>query len=164
MARVRKSNFLFPDKFTIYLQINCFLFNIFPYYYIVVLGSNCLTLRGGYPVKKKIIFSVLLFAVLTLFTTACSVQTGTERNKTGSQPNPQQEQLQKEQQEEETDNHDTAQEEILAAGNEITVIAKSGSESPDDEKEAVLNEIARELDEIIKSIDALEQADDNEFK
>lgn len=113
--------------------------------------------------KKRVVFSALLLAVLTLFMVACSGQTGTKGDKSGSQLTPQQEQLQK-QQEERTDNHNTAQEKTSEAGREITVIAKSGSKSSDDEKEAVLNEIARELDEIIKSIDALEQADDNEFK
>lgn len=42
-------------------------------------------------------------------------------------------------------------------GNEITIIAKSGNQQPGDEKEAVLDEITRELDEILSSANSLDE-------
>jgi hypothetical protein len=47
---------------------------------------------------------------------------------------------------------------------EITVVAKSGTRSADEEKEAVLDEISRELDEIINTVNAMDDIEENDLK
>ncbi len=47
---------------------------------------------------------------------------------------------------------------------EISVVAKSGTRSADEEKEAVLDEISRELDEIINTVNAMDDIEENDLK
>jgi tellurite resistance protein len=52
----------------------------------------------------------------------------------------------------------------LPGTDKITVVAKSGGEiSANEEKEAILDEIAKALDEILNSANSLEQVEDTDL-
>ncbi|AHF10951.1 MULTISPECIES: hypothetical protein [Dehalobacter] len=64
-----------------------------------------------------------------------------------------------------TDGTETDKKENKESDNqEISVVAKSGTRSADEEKEAVLDEISRELDEIINTVNAMDDIEENDLK
>lgn len=57
-----------------------------------------------------------------------------------------------------------AEQQVPGAGDGITVVAKSeGAVSASEEKTAILDEIAKELDKILNSSNSLEQINDNDL-
>ncbi len=98
----------------------------------------------------RVVLVVLLVYSLGLGTVGCSTDVGKEpsvpqQQETGVQQNPQ---------------SSTSQ---GSGSKEISVIAKSGSQAPSDEKEAVLDDITRELDEILNNANSLDEVAETDF-
>lgn len=106
----------------------------------------------GKAILAKLIIMLLVFAVI-----GCSAQSGTGITTKGTL---ERSEIGQEQQSEQSDNSQSAEQ--GSGENEISVIAKSGVETGD-EKEAVLDEIAKELDEIINSVNNLDNIEDSDL-
>jgi putative salt-induced outer membrane protein YdiY len=98
--------------------------------------------------KKKVTCAVILLVlILTFPMTGCASKAQSD-NKQGAAANP----------------SSQAQQESGKQGDgEISVIAKSGNTVSSDEKEAVLNEITKEMDEMINNSAAMEDIEDSDL-
>lgn len=96
--------------------------------------------------KRKFIMALALVMALSLTLLGCSAG-GKGNNAASQQKNLEGSQQQEEQQGSAAEDN---------GKNEITIIAKSGSQQSGDEKDAVLDEITSELDEILSNANALE--------
>jgi len=118
--------------------------------------------------KIKYLMAVGLVMLITIGVVGCSAEA--DKNGAESQQNPAIENQQKSQEQEKiTDGQQTGeakQGQPITEGNTagqsegknaISVIAKSGNESSNDEKNLILDEITRELDEILSNANALDE-------
>ncbi|NLI91182.1 MAG: hypothetical protein GX434_02945 [Peptococcaceae bacterium] len=87
--------------------------------------------------KRRATIAVSTLLILMMVVTGCAAKTGSDKGSTGNQKG--------------------------KGTGEISVIAKSGNSMTTNEKEAVLNEITKELDEMISSANSFEDIEDSDL-